>query len=597
MTDNVNAIKINDNGLDIIRRMMFRLLPIQILVAVAGNVNGLVSSYFATNFVGMEAMSAVGLYNPFSLLIGAIATMLSGGCAIICGKYLGQNRFDKIQDVFSMALCITVGIGALITVMVAFLGAFDLTGMFTKDPQVRSIFNVYLMGQAIGVIPTMLATLLAPFLSIESYSKRTMKASLVFIVVNILLNFLFVQVMGKEAFGLALASSLGTWVFFGIEMQYFLSSRSHIKVFRGKAGLRDAGRIIAVGFPGAAGFIYLTFRGLILNELLDNYIGSAGISAFATTNNLLNIFWAVQAGMLTVSRLLMSISVGEEDRTTLVNIMKVMRSRFVPLMTAIDIVIMVFAVPLTRIFYKDASTEVFAMTAMGMRILPLCMPLEVVICHFSCSSQNLGRQGYVNALALLDGVVFVSAASALLIKPMGYNGVLAGNVLNGLLCVAFVWMYAWIRNRSISLRTEPLMVIPESFGVSDDDRIDITVRTEGEAVEVAQKVQDFCLGKGIDKKRAYYAALALEEMAVNIVEHGFTKDDKDHTIDVRVVHKDDDMILRIKDDCVPFDPKERSKVFDPDDPAKNIGIRMIYRIMEDIEYRNTLGLNVLTIRI
>ena len=590
-------IKIGDNSLDIIRKMMFRLLPIQILVAVAGNVNGLVSSYFATNYIGMDAMSAVGLYNPFSLLIGAIATMLSGGSAIICGKYLGQNRFDKIQDVFSMSLCITVGIGGIITAVVAAMGYFDLTGMFTKDPEVRQLFNVYMMGQAIGVIPTMLATLLAPFLSLENNSKRTMKASLVFIVVNILLNFLFVQALGKEAFGLALAASLGTWVFFGVEMQYFLSSKSHLKVLRGRADIRDAWRIIAVGFPGAAGFIYLTFRGLILNGLLDSYVGSAGLSAFATANNLLNIFWAIQAGMLTVSRLLMSISVGEEDRTTLVNIMRVMRSRFVPLMAAVDVVIIVLAVPLTKIFYKDTSTDVFAMTAMGVRILPLCMPLEVLICHFSCSAQNLGRHGYVNALALMDGVIFVSAASALLIKPMGFNGVLAGNVINGILCVAFIWLYAWIKNRAVSLRTEPLMVIPEGFGVSEDERIDISVRTSEEAVKVAQQVQGFCKSKGIDQKRSYYAALALEEMAVNIVEHGFTKDDKDHTIDVRVVHKDDNVILRIKDDCVPFDPKERSEVFNPDDPARNMGIRMIYRIMEDIEYRYTLGLNVLTIRI
>ena len=57
------------------------------------------------------------------------------------------------------------------------------------------------------------------------------------------------------------------------------------------------------------------------------------------------------------------------------------------------------------------------------------------------------------------------------------------------------------------------------------------------------------------------------------------------------------MILRIKDDCIPFDPKERSSVFNPDDPSKSMGIRMIYRIMEEIEYRNMFGLNVLTVKI
>ena len=83
-------------NLEIIRRTMFRLLPIQVLFAAVGSVNGLVSSYFATNFVGIDAMTAVGLYSPFTLLISAIATVLAGGCAIICGKYLGKNRIDRI---------------------------------------------------------------------------------------------------------------------------------------------------------------------------------------------------------------------------------------------------------------------------------------------------------------------------------------------------------------------------------------------------------------------------------------------------------------------------------------------------------------------
>ena len=59
----------------------------------------------------------------------------------------------------------------------------------------------------------------------------------------------------------------------------------------------------------------------------------------------------------------------------------------------------------------------------------------------------------------------------------------------------------------------------------------------------------------------------------------------------------DDNTFRIKDDCIPFDPKERNKLESGDDLTKNIGIRMIYKIMKDVNYQNLLGLNVLTVRI
>ena len=86
-------------------------------------------------------------------------------------------------------------------------------------------------------------------------------------------------------------------------------------------------------------------------------------------------------------------------------------------------------------------------------------------------------------------------------------------------------------------------------------------------------------------------------MVVNVIDHGFTKDKKNHSVDVRVVCKNDEVILRIKDDCVPFDPKERNHLTEGGDAVSNIGIRTVYSIANDINYQNLFGLNVLTIRI
>ncbi len=60
------------------QRTMFRLLPVQILLASVGMVNGIVSSLFASNFVGVKAMSAVGLYSPVNLAVVAVTIMLVG---------------------------------------------------------------------------------------------------------------------------------------------------------------------------------------------------------------------------------------------------------------------------------------------------------------------------------------------------------------------------------------------------------------------------------------------------------------------------------------------------------------------------------------
>jgi anti-sigma regulatory factor (Ser/Thr protein kinase) len=85
--------------------------------------------------------------------------------------------------------------------------------------------------------------------------------------------------------------------------------------------------------------------------------------------------------------------------------------------------------------------------------------------------------------------------------------------------------------------------------------------------------------------------------AGNVVDHGFTKDEKDHMAEAHVVYKDGNIMLRIKDDCIPFDPMERAAMFDPDDPFRNMGLKMVIDLAKEITYQNMMGLNVLTIRL
>ncbi len=90
---------------------------------------------------------------------------------------------------------------------------------------------------------------------------------------------------------------------------------------------------------------------------------------------------------------------------------------------------------------------------------------------------------------------------------------------------------------------------------------------------------------------------AVDEMAGNVFEHGFSKDNKKHTIDVRAVKKGDDYILRIRDDCYIFDPVHQLQLLYPDDLFRNIGVRLIMKTAKDVQYTSILKLNNLVVRI
>jgi anti-sigma regulatory factor (Ser/Thr protein kinase) len=331
--------------------------------------------------------------------------------------------------------------------------------------------------------------------------------------------------------------------------------------------------------------------------LIIQYVGSLGLSAFAAYDSILWIFWAVPTGIQAVSRMLISISVGEEDRKSLVDSMKTALFKGIPFTGVFSVAIIIAAQPLTRLFYRDPLNPVYPMTVMALRILPISLMLCIISMLFKCYGQISGKQVLVHVLSALDGVVCVAVFTALLMPSMKMNAVYLANVINGLVCAVVVFLYSWIVRKKMPKNMEELMLIPEEFGVEADARIDISVHSMSEVLSVSQQVINFSRSRGIDERRSYFAGLFLEEMAGNVVNHGFRKDKKRHSVDIRVVHKNEDMILRIKDDCIPFNPKEWQEVMDPKDRMKGVGIRLVYQGAKDIQYQNMLGLNVLTIRI
>ena len=54
---------------------------------------------------------------------------------------------------------------------------------------------------------------------------------------------------------------------------------------------------------------------------------------------------------------------------------------------------------------------------------------------------------------------------------------------------------------------EKFMVIPPDFGMPEEKRIDRTIKTIDDVICISEEVQRFCLEKGIDWRRAFFAAL------------------------------------------------------------------------------------------
>ena len=592
-----NQDKLYDTKL--VAKTFFRLLPFQVLMIAISAVNSIIDSLYASNAIGETSMSAMGLFAPINHFLYAASMMLVSGSQILFGRYISKDH-AHVRSVFSVNLIISLAGSLLVSAIMALAALLGWTGVFTDDRAVLDMFNSYLLGQSVGIAPLILGQQLFSFLSLENQTKRTTAASVACLATNIVLDHLLIVVFHMGTFGLGLASAISNWVFLAIQAVYYLAGKSEWKFSLRHCVWRDAGDICLLGYPGALSRFVEMFRCFIVNSLLLTYAGSAGLASFATSNSLMAVFWAVPFGMVAVGRMLFSINRGEADRRSLIDAMRVLLLGGMIIMAFIAALIGVLAVPFTRLFCRDLASPVYGMTVSGFRILPWCMPLAIVSLTFAAYSQVMEKKAMSLILPITDGAVGVVLFSFLLIPAMGINGLYIANILNGVLCAAIITVLAWMEKKRFPRTVEDLMAIPDSFGVGEDRRMDITVRSMEEVVRIAERVQQFCLQKQIDPKRAYFVALCMEEMAGNIISHGFKMDNKKHSADIRLACTEDDIIVCMRDDCVAFNPAEHARILHPNDPndrLKDFGIRMVYSLAKAMNYQNLLDQNVLTIHL
>ncbi|MDB5530717.1 MAG: hypothetical protein JWR51_3820 [Devosia sp.] len=95
-------------------------LPIVLLTSVNGLLT-VVDAIFLGAFVGPDALTAVTLVFPVSMLLIALATMVSTGMTSILARQIGAGRLDEARRVFAGAHGLALGISAvLIAVFAAF---------------------------------------------------------------------------------------------------------------------------------------------------------------------------------------------------------------------------------------------------------------------------------------------------------------------------------------------------------------------------------------------------------------------------------------------------------------------------------------------
>ena len=572
------------------RRLVRQMLLAQALSALTVSLCLLIDNIMINRFLGEVAIAAYELASPVLLIIGAGGSLMAAGIQVACSRSLGSGSREETNKGFSSAAVAALAFSTLSMLVVILLrGPIARIMGAGASGELHDQTRDYLAGFFIGAPGSMGALVLVPFLQMAGQSNLLVAAVLGMTVSDVAFDLLNVLVLHGGMFGMGLASALSYYVAVAVGLFYFASPRCVFRFSFRRVSRAKILEILRGGVPtmvNMASFIVLVF---VLNRVLMHTGGAAAVAAYAVGSAIGNAGNCISTGMNGVSLTLSGIFYNEEDRTGLKKLLGLL-VRYSVILGLIAAALLVILAPACVSLFLPGPGETREMAILAIRLFAVGLTPCCLNNAFRGFYQGTERVLLTEAISVFEGAVFPSAAALILGLAMGTGGAWLYFIAGEGLALAGLGLYVYRAARRKGTGKDAFLMLKEDFGVGQDDLMEVGIHTIGEAVAAAKAAGEFCVSRGMDRRFANRIALCVEEMAGNIVEHGFAGDRKNHLL-VRIQHKDRKWVLRFRDDCRAFDPVS----YVPSEERESTsGIRLVMAMADEVRYTYSLSLNNLT---
>ena len=585
----------------IIRNTFYVQLAVFILSSLATSIGSMVDGIVIGQCLGVDSMAAFGVITPLMIVFSLSGTMVSSGARNRFTRLAGEGRIAQAQGVFTMSCVLSIGLAVLMmAVMLVFsvpiTAALGATGNAASLlPKARN----YLIGIAVGLPAMNAMKILTGYMPLDNDRNLPVISSIVLTAVDIVLDLLVVFVLRGDTLEMGLATSISYYCATAILLTHFRKKNTILRFTLQNMPWQETGPILRQGLPVCFCRLGNTLRSAYMNRLLAMLAASAAIAAYAVhrqTDSLLN---PITIGMADTVAMLAGVLMGEEDRPMMKKLLFTSVQATMVLTLGISVLTWIFAPQLAGIYIRN-DPEAMRLSIRAVRCYAVGMPLYGLNLIYFNYFQGIGKSLLSSVSGFLSEAGFLMLSAWALSHWLGADAVWAAFPVTQILMMLYYSLVIAVHTRRTGLARKNLwdrvLLLPDSFDVSDEDRLDRSITTMDEVASLSREVWDFCERHGCDKRRQYLMSLSVEEMAGNVIRHGFSADDKKHSIDIRILKKGGDYLVRIRDDCFFFDPLERLRLFTPEDPVHHMGLRMIIHTAKDVRYTCILKLNNLIIR-
>ena len=580
----------------LIRDLLLSSFGAFFLSMLTSSLGTLVDGLVIGNVMDTQCVAAFGLVNPLNFIFAVTGSVLGSGMSNACARALGKNDVDQACSLFSVTRLAGIGLSIAVTILiVAFidpittlLGAESGTEMFVNAKE-------YLLFYVLG-LPAITATkLLSSIMPLDSDRRRIVAATAVMTAVNIAGDLFCVSVLHAGLAEIALVTTISYYAGTLVLMHHFIKEDIIFRFSFRRLDWRGFADILRKGLPKGVSRVTSSVRGIFINRTAAA-IAAVAVAGFSVQSNVNYMTNAVVMGLAQSFMLVTSLYYGEENKAALKRTARAACRLELLLVGLLSLALLVLAPSVAKL-YLGSNADALPAGTLSLRWYAAGLLFQGFNILFADYLQVTGKVFWANLVYAVEDVLLTAATVSILAEHFGMDGLFAGISLAHVLMLLLIPVFVIAVNRRKIRSRDDLLMLEECFGVLPEDEYARTVTDLEGAVAASESVIAFCESRGVDSRTAGKLGLAAEEMVTNIIQHGFD-DGKPHSIDLRALYKEDDGVtLIIRDNCRPFDPKERFRYLTDDDPAANIGLRLTMNLAKEVTYTSAMRLNNLTIKV
>lgn len=575
----------------IARKTYYSFVLVSILSSLTATAGMLIDNILVGRYLGSEALGAMGIVGPVSLVFSAIGNICAGGGGARAAQALGRGDREQFCRIFTTNTLFVLAVGGILTVL-GMLFAPGIAVLLGAKEGLLEPTTDYLYGFFLGAVPTILLSAMMTFVRMDGSPKLPLTCIGVMSAANIALDLMMVYIFHLGMFGMALATTISYYLAVATALTHFLKKNSTLRLVRPKDFLGDLSETIITGLPTAISRISDTVKVMLLNHLLVTYVSVAAVTALNIRTTTSNFLGAVVLGIGQAATPTIGMFFGEEDRTAMKDTLKTTLKLGLVINGLLAAVLLVF--PAFFAYLLGVTDEpLMNMSVLAIRLFGIGMPIQlinsVLLNYYQCTK----KIGMATMICVLQSLVYTLLFAWILIGPMGATGVWVAFLLGEILTLLTVVIRLFVKKRKTALSLDALMMLDEDFGGNLKDRLELSIGNSMEEVmRISTGIYKFGANRALSQETLNTLSLFIEELAGNVVQHAFKPGEK-RWLDLTILDKPEKLIIRIRDNGAPFDPVAYLST----EEMEGFGLRIVQKLAENIEYRRNMGLNNLIVHL